>query len=324
MDLIKEHDAEPLRVLGRNPFEDITTKKRLRQLLQTHQGRDKVFKVVQYLMRIQLWWDSVTFQTNYLPNEKFTSNEKILMTILNSRRLFRLGRFFGEFERIRITLIKVSEIIYIPSTGGKLLPLFIQGQMLFDLLARSLMFVKCFCEDIAFLVQKGFIHYTIVGKLISIATKCGLVVLAIDLCLNTLRLSQGLIDASSHERVVDDIISKESFSLLSKYDRVDKHRRKVLSESNDKAKNAVDTICDPNEESKKSDDINYVVYVDSYPKLLWIDFELHWIFITEVKLFLDIFVALSGYNRLNNQGYVSIAGLFSGLCSVYRVWTYGR
>ncbi|CCW62224.1 unnamed protein product [Phytomonas sp. EM1] len=324
MNFIQAAEGEPLRVLGRNPFEDITTKKRLRQLLQTHQGRDKVFKVVQYLMRIQLWWDSVTFQSNYLPGEKYTLNEKILMTILNSRRLFRLGRFFGEFERIRITLIKASEIIYIPSSGSKLLPLFIQCQMVLDLLARSLMFVKCFCEDMAFLVQKGFINSTIVGNLIAIATKCGIVVLAIDLYLNTLRLSQGLIDASSQEEVVDDIITKESFSLLSKYDRVDKHRRKVLSISNEKGKNNADSKNDAQGKSKKNDEDNYVVYVDSYAKLLWIDFELHWIFVTEVKLLLDIFVALSGINRWNNQGPVSVAGLFSGLCSVYRVWTYGR
>lgn len=75
--------------------------------------------------------------------------------------------------------------------------LFLQLQMIMDMIARVLLFTKSFCEDIAFLVQKGFFHSHVAGKLITIATRCGLPVLTIDLMLNTLRLYQGLLDASS-------------------------------------------------------------------------------------------------------------------------------
>lgn len=72
-------------------------------------------------------------------------------------------------------------------------------------------------------------------------------------------------------------------------------------------------------------DDDSVVYVDTYAQLLWTDFELHWIFVTETKLLLDIFVALANILEWKGmQGYLSAAGLLSGFCSVYRVWTYGR
>lgn len=313
--------GEALRVLGRNPFEGITTKTRLRQLLQTHQGRDKLFKVVQYLLRIRLWWNSVDFNVNYVPGENFSRMEKNLMTIVNSRRMFRLGRFFGEFVRMRVTLIKASELVYIPVNGGQWVALFIQCQMLLDMLARGLLFVKSFLEDVAFLVQKGFFHSNVAGRLIYVATRCGLPVLTIDLFLNTLRLYQGILDASATKSSNEIMFSKDSFSLLSKYDRVDKLRRKLASTTDEEKLKEV--IKDQQRAANDTNDEN-VVYVESYAQLLWTDFELHWICVTEAKLLLDIFVAVSGLRGWKLQGAVSTAGLFSGLCSVYRVWTYGR
>ncbi|KAG5506545.1 hypothetical protein JIQ42_06797 [Leishmania sp. Namibia] len=318
----EETTGEALRVLGRNPFEGITTKTRLRQLLQTHQGRDKLFKVAQYLLRIRLWWDSVDFNVNYVPGEKFSRMEKNLMTIINSRRLFRLGRFFGEFVRMRVTLIKASELVYIPVNGGQWVALFIQCQMLLDMLARGLLFVKSLLEDVAFLVQKGFFHSNVAGRLIYVATRCGLPVLTIDLFLNTLRLCQGVLDASATESSNGIMFSKHSFSLLSKYDRVDKLRRKLASTTDEEEK-LKEVLREQQSAANDANDEN-VVYVDSYAQLLWTDFELHWICVTEAKLLLDIFVALSSLRGWKLQGTVSTAGLFSGLCSVYRVWTYGR
>lgn len=307
-------EVEVLRVLGSNPFEGITTKTRLRQILQTHQGRDKLFKVAQYLLRIRLWWNSVEFNINYLPGEEFSRMEENLMTIVNSRRLFRLGRFFAEFIRIYVTLIKATELVYIPINGGRWIAMFIQCQILLDILARALMFVKSFCEDVAFLVQKGFFHGNVAGRLIDIATKCGLPVLTIDLFLNSLRLYQGIMDASSPANAEEIVFSKESFSLLSKYDRVDKIRRKKAATPKESS-----LQIDRTDNTKGN-----VVYVDSYAKLLWTDFELHWICVTQTKLLLDIFVATANIKRWSCQGPVSIAGFFSGICSVYRVWTYGR
>lgn len=320
---VEPEEGEALRVLGRNPFEGITTKTRLRQLLQTHQGRDKLFKVAQYLLRIQLWWNSIEFNANYLPGEEFSRLEKNLMTIINSRRMFRLGRFFGEFVRVRVTLIKASELVYIPVTGGHWMALFIQCQMLLDILARSLMFVKSLFEDVAYLVQKGFFHSNVANRLIYVATQCGFPVLMIDLFLNSLRLYQGILDAAAPQRPEDNVFSKESFSLLSKYDRVDKLRRKVAAAPESQEPLKVIPAGGEVKEVNHTEDAN-VVYVDSYAKLLWTDFELHWICVTEAKLLLDIFVVLSHLRQWKLPGAVSAAGLLSGLCSVYRVWTYGR
>lgn len=335
--------GEPLRVLGRNPFEGIATQTRIKQMLQTHQGRDKLFKVAQYMLRMRLWWNSVDFNINYLPGEEFSRMEKNLMTIINSRRLFRLGRFFGEFVRIRVTLIKASELVGIPINGGYRIALFVQFQMIVDMLARGLLFVKCFCEDIAFLMQKGFFHSNVAGRLIDIATQCGLPVLCIDLFLNSLRLYQGILDASAPQKADDITFSKDSFSLLSKYDRVDKLRRKVSAQAaaakdvdrrlDSPAKGGAARVAETSREiailntgstDGDDEDSDDVVFVDSYAKLLWTDFELHWICVTQTKLLLDIFVATSNLNKWNIQGPISVAGFCSGLCSVYRVWTYGR
>ncbi|EPY28794.1 hypothetical protein AGDE_10279 [Angomonas deanei] len=349
----EETQKETLRVLGQNPFEGIATKTRLRQLLQTHQGRDKLFKVAQYFLRVRLWWNSVDFNINYLPGEEFSRLEKNLMTIVNSRRMFKLGRFFAEIVRMHVTLIKASELVYIPVSGSQWVALFIQSQMILDMIARLLMFVKSLFEDVAFLVQKGFFHGNVAGKLIRIATRCGLPVLCIDLFLNTLRLYQGILDASTTNQNAGETyaLSTESFSLLSKYDRVDKLRRKLAAQAsasngkqtrNDGGAGAAGRKSTPlikegnpltakasspdaGEGSSEEGSEDSIVFVDSYAKLLWTDFELHWICVTQTKLLLDIFVATSNFYQWKGvQGPVSIAGFCSGLCSVYRVWTYGR
>ncbi|KAH9586301.1 Peroxisomal biogenesis factor 11 [Trypanosoma melophagium] len=315
---------ETLRVLGSNPFEDITAKTRLRQLLQTHQGRDKLFKVVQYFLRVKLWMSSVNYNLDYVPGAEFTAVERNLMTIVNTRRLFRVGRFVGEFVRMRLTLIKCSELVYIPVNGGQWIALFIQCQMICDMIARALMCVKSLCEDFAFLAQKGFFNSQVSDQLISLAVRCTLPVLLIDLFLNTLRLLQGMLDASRQPTETEFLLSKDSFSLLSRYDRVDKLRRRMTKPNpvnKTKEKKNESQIVEEKEEEGETND----VLVSSYQELLWKDFELHWIFVTELKLLLDLFVATSNLRRWDSvRGLVSIAGLFSGLLSVYRVWTYGR
>ena len=68
-----------------------------------------------------------------------------------------------------------------------------------------------------------------------------------------------------------------------------------------------------------------VQVVQSYLALFWYDFELHWIWITELKLLFDIFVATSVVREWKAwKGPVATMGLLSGMLSVYRVWTYGR
>lgn len=313
--------GDAFRILGKNPFEGITFKTRLRQLLQTHQGRDKLFKVAQYILRIKLCASDVEFNINYMPEaqEEFTRAEKNLMTIMNSRKLFRVGRFVAEFVRMRVTLIKATELVYVPMQDGKWLAFFIQCQMIMDIIARLLMCVKSFCEDVAFLMQKGFFHSNVAGALMGISYRCGLPVLCIDLCLNTLRLVQAVVDASVTEPGDESIAPRESFSLLSKYDRVDKLRRKIEAASNEPT-----TACQAINADGKNVDEN-VIIVGSYAQLLWTDFELHWIFVTECKILLDMFVAIANFRQWKGVQYpVSVAGFLSGLCSIYRVWTYGR
>eukprot|EP00796_Vickermania_ingenoplastis_P000652 gene653-369_t len=285
-----ELKGDAFRVLGKNPFEGITFKTRLRQLLQTHQGRDKLFKVAQYVLRIKLCCNDVEFNINYVPGaqEDFSRLEKNLMTIMNSRKLFRVGRFVAEFVRMRVTLIKATELVYVPMQDGKWLAFFIQCQMVMDIVARLLMCVKSFCEDVAFLMQKGFFHNSVAGALMSISYRCGLPVLCIDLCLNTLRLIQGIVDASVGDPGDVSVVPKDSFSLLSKYDRVDKLRRKIEAAGNEAqgAKSSSSEQVDENE-----------VIVSSYAQLLWTDFELHWIFVTEMKILLDMFVAIANFRQ---------------------------
>eukprot|EP00759_Apiculatamorpha_spiralis_P027493 PhF_6_TR30281/c1_g1_i1/m.44434 len=102
----------------RNPFEDVAIATRLRQVLHTHQGRDKMFKCIMYFLRIYMWMKNIKLNFMFIEgaaDENFTLVERNYMTIMNSRRLFRLGRFVGEWVRIQVTLLKSSQLIYAPS-----------------------------------------------------------------------------------------------------------------------------------------------------------------------------------------------------------------
>lgn len=376
--------VDRLKITSQDPFQELTLKTRVRQLLHTHQGRDKLFKVLQYGLRLQLWWQGVDTQAAYIADSSrtLTTTEKNLMTTMNTRRLFRVGRFVGEFVRLHVTLIKCSEIIYTQSRNPSM-SLFLQLQMVIDIVARVLMLVKSMCEDVAYLAQKGFLHTTVAERLLQISAKCALPVLTVDFALNTLRLAQGVMDAASP---VDAEFSSaggaarktsigrdRSFSLLTEYDTVDKIRKRGpagtsangtptpqspsqqdltppavtaassrddLEASEERSSSPTPKVTSPavanssflwdnsaaaNAEDRRRCDASSIVVVNSYAMLFWADFELHWIFVTEMKLLLDIFVALSvvrGWQQW--KGVISGAGFVSGLLSVYRVWTYGR
>jgi hypothetical protein len=447
--------GKELLVITDNPFEQLTVKKRIRQLLHTHQGRDKLFKVAQYLLRIKMWFEGVNsysplFSSNLRESSSsLTTAERNLMTIINSRRMFRVGRFVGEFVRLRVTLIKVSEILVAPS-NSRLTSLFLQTQMLLDIVARVIMLAKSVMEDVAYTAQKGFLRSNVGERLVPLTIKLSIPVLLVDLLLNTLRLLQGVQDARApaqepqRDSLEDSgsapaggaaplqaesvagsgtgggsedssgplLSSKSSFSLLSKYNAVDKLRRRsgaasplpasssrtdlfaagstgcststsrsdlaVMIDTGDAAVLLPQPLsltpppaaplasalpfqpphCSPfgdesgvsSQKGLTSDvssgsgaargpDVSStarlapvatrnergVVEVDSYAKLFWADFELHWVFVTELKLLLDIFVTTSlAMESTRWKGPVSWAGLVSGLLSVYRVWTYGR
>lgn len=382
--------TEQLRVSSQNPFQELTLKTRVRQLLHTHQGRDKLFKVLQYTLRLRLWWSGVDINTTYVDKPgNVTSMERNLMTTVNTRRLFRVGRFVGEFVRLHATLIKCSDLVYSDvAARGRLMSLFLQLQMVADIVARVLMLIKSVCEDVAYLAQKGFLHTNVAERLLHVSAKCALPVLAVDLALNTLRLAQGVVDAAAPTGVVNSQSScassrkatgkplpraDRSFSLLTEYDTVDKIRRRsststpppqrspsdaglvlVPASTATSSRDELDVeegtgmstppvvaqdrqmlngsfLWDAAQQSsveveerwRGNDDSSVVV--SSYPMLFWADFELHWMVVTQLKLVLDIFVAMSVLRQWQQwKGGVSVAGFLSGILSVYRVWTYGR
>lgn len=368
--------ADRLKITSHDPFQELTLKTRVRQLLHTHQGRDKLFKVLQYGLRLKLWWQGVDAQAAYIADSSrtLTTTEKNLMTTMNTRRLFRVGRFVGEFVRLHVTLIKCSEIIYSQSRSSTM-SLFLQLQMVIDIVARVLMLVKSMCEDVAYLAQKGFLHTNVADRLLQISAKCALPVLTVDFALNTLRLAQGMLDAATPadqlaSAVQPSVGRDRSFSLLTEYDTVDKIRRRgtpagttpppqspsqqditvpavTAASSRDDLESGDDSASPTpkgttpvgqnnssflwdssdaaNAEDRRRCDASSIVVVNNYAMLFWADFELHWVFVTELKLLLDIFVALSVLRRWQQwKGVVSVAGFASGLLSVYRVWTYGR
>src|SRR5688572_26348162 len=52
--------------------------------------------------------------------------------------------------------------------------------------------------------------------------------------------------------------------------------------------------------------------------------ELYWLSITQMKYFLDLFIALSYvYNWRISRGVISAIGLISGIISVHRCWVFG-
>lgn len=181
----------------RNPFEDVTIATRLRQVLHTHQGRDKMFKCIMYFLRIYMWMKNIKLNFMFIEGaseENFTLVERNYMTIMNSRRLFRLGRFVGEWVRIQVTLLKSAQLIYAPS-NNRWVSYFVQLQMVLDVCARLLLFAKCICDDLAYVSQKGFLHSAVAGKLLYVGARLAVPVMTSDLFLNSLNLAQRILDS---------------------------------------------------------------------------------------------------------------------------------
>ena len=361
--------SEALYVNSYNPYAELTVKTRIRQLLHTHQGRDKLFKIIQYSMRLLLWYRGVAFNPIFVTgaaSATFSVAERNLMTITNGRRLFKIGRFISEAERLRVQLIKCSELKY--HRSARAMALFLQSQMVLDILARMLASVKCFLDDIALLARKGFLESNIDYKISTIAVRLYLPVILIDLYLNTTRLVQGILDARDP--------NSARFSLLTAYSVIDQQRNAPLGpkpssplavSSGPKFDSSIDRIeasCvqpfggDPTAtpsanvpEGDSSPNANVpntsfvwtnlqkpaaslvpqrnrenkeVKHVQNYLQLFWVDFDLHWMMVTQFKLILDAFVIFSYVFRWEHNGAIAFCGLASGLVSVYRVWTYGR
>jgi len=332
-----EQSAAELLANVDNPLSSLTTTTRVKQLLRTHQGRDKLYKVLQYVLRLKLWIAGVDVNLAFRQDaaqHEFTRDERNLMTIVNGRRLFRVGRFVAEFVRMRTTLNLIAQVTADDVRSSSSMAIFLQLQMVADIMARLIMCVKSVCEDIAYMSQKGFLHSNVADAVLRLSVKLAVPVLLVDLLLNTLRLWQGVRHASRsgvlHEAKSsasppqallsscndESTAQAEDFSLLSRYRSFERNRRASIITLPPSAANAA-VLQQTHDES--------VVHVSNYPKLFWLDFELHWVMVTELKLILDLLVAVSLAKGWQSwKGPVSVAGLLSGCLSVYRVWTYGR
>jgi hypothetical protein len=365
-----------LRVDKYNPKDQsqgkVTLTHRIRQLLYTHQGRDKLFKCVQYLLRLLLWMRGVEAQhfnreEKHKHMHRFSLMERNLMTIINGRKLFRLGRSFSEMVRVRVTFLKCSELLLQPSLNPYMV-LFLESQMVVDILARLLFSIKLASDDVGYLARKGFLHARIEDRMTEFGRQFALPVIFFDLYLNTTRLVQGLFDAK-HDSAPNDPGSplhppeglgerkKSAFSLLSQYDSMNRMRKSstpqpqrkpqdrdgsptpqmVLHSESDSSGGEENTAAPkldaqsplpvsgqptPSAES----DANYIL-VNSWVELLWKDYSLYWVCLTQLKILCDLVVALSLIHQWNHKrtgGLVSTCGLISGLLSVHRVWVYGR
>lgn len=220
-----------------NPFAEVTLRARIRQMLHTHQGRDKLYKVALYVLRLAVWSQGSMNNNNFVPADQrgadaFTSLQRHVMTVTNIRKLFRVGRFVAEIVRVRVTLAKCSAIVFSPSASPAM-RWFLQSQMLSDLLARVIMVVKCVLDDVAFSSRKAFLHSSLEGKVMKWVARLSIPALVIDLYLNTVRLTQGIRDAQPSAAPTPDGRGSPltlgppgsgAFSLLSNYSQADRLR----------------------------------------------------------------------------------------------------
>jgi hypothetical protein len=228
----------------------------LRQMLHAHHGRDKLFKVVQYSLRLYLWGRGIEANVAFIPDAddaQFTAAERTLMTITNTRRMFKLFRFVGEFARARLTLARIAALVDLQRQYPPRTLAWLQLQMVLDVIARLVMCVKSVLDDLGWAARKGFLHSRWELYILNLAGKLSLPALSIDLFLNTVRLAQGIVDAAaplpsaeqlrrrssavasigamtSGSRVVPDDDSPTPFSLLSTYDELDRIRRDSCSQ----------------------------------------------------------------------------------------------
>jgi hypothetical protein len=288
---------------------------KLRRTLHAHHGRDKLFKVIQYSLRLVLWLRGIRTQLAFVSTtDQFTAMERNLMTITNTRRMFRVGRFVAEFSRAGLTLARIATLVDLQRQYSKSSLLWLEVQMILDVVARLMMCAKSVADDVAWSARKGFLHSSVEESLLLLSARISIPVLLIDLSLNSVRLAQGVVDAFATTETSVVASRRPLFSLLSTYDEVDVLLRRA-SEVDSKA------------DSKVATPTIRAVVVRSRRELLWKDSQLRWILFHEVKLVLDLIVAFCMAARQrprSSEPIVAICGLISGLISVARVWNFGR
>mgnify|MGYP001568391620 FL=1 len=183
---------------------------RLRQVLYSHQGRDKMFKVLQYALRLKLFFEGVRYTNTFVADAdetQFTLTERNLMSLTNARRLFKVGRFWSEFIRMQTAIVRCSELMYVDYCNGAVLA-FLQFQMVLDILARFMGTLKSVADDVAYAARKGFLHGNIEERANAFALRFVVPTIAIDFFLNLLRVAQCAVDLrqSMHSQSMEDAL----------------------------------------------------------------------------------------------------------------------
>ncbi|KNH03763.1 hypothetical protein XU18_4839 [Perkinsela sp. CCAP 1560/4] len=195
----------------------------LLNVLNNVPGRDKVFKVIQYSYSFRAWregFQAVDFGA--LPDAQYSSDDRKAMSIQNTRRLFKIARFVGEWERIQLALLRGSELLHYPEQPVKTM-FFIQIQMVLDILARLLSCMKSFLDDILYFSRIGVLGPGVHRPLEKICPRIAIPVIFIDIFLNSLKLIQFIENASTGQCVRHC----KSFSLLARYE-INEKRKTVL------------------------------------------------------------------------------------------------
>ena len=190
-------------------------------VLDSVPGRDKVFKIVQYsysLLAYHKGFHEVDFGVR-TDDASYSRYERNAMSIQNTRRLFKIARFIGEWERIQTALSRCNELVYYAEQSASMV-LFVQAQMLLDITARLLGCVKSFLDDVLYFSRIGVLNSTIHRPLERLCPQISLPVIGIDIFLNGLKLLQFIDNASSGHRVRH----RKSFSLLARYEINEKRR----------------------------------------------------------------------------------------------------
>ena len=184
------------------------------QVLSSVPGRDKVFKIIQYAYSFRAWragFDEVDFGVR--ADESYSSYERNAMSIQNTRRLFKIGRFIGEWERIHTALVRCSELLHYAEQSFSVV-VFIQFQMLLDIAARLLGCLKSVLDDVLYFSRIEVLNPVIHRPLERLCPRIGIPVILIDIFLHSLKLAQFIENALSGHRVRH----RKSFSLLARYE----------------------------------------------------------------------------------------------------------
>eukprot|EP00760_Papus_ankaliazontas_P032998 PhM_4_TR6124/c0_g1_i1/m.4594 len=311
------------------------------RVLTSNQGRDKVLKIVQYLIRFHLWFSGVgEVEFGVKRDDSYTRLERNAMSIQNTRRLFRIGRFIAEWIRIRVTILRCSELFLDHSDVQSMV--FMQSQMFLDILARLLSIIKSVSDDVLYFSRKEIINPALHEPLERLNPKLFIPVLLIDMYLNFLRMAQYTVDKLMGRKMRH----RQSFSLYSRYDINDQRRHSPLPDMPTPmigpfaSPGTGPTLDSPYRSSAPQDPDNEISPHDTFTieadepetptadisllrrvaSLCWRDDMLFWMCMTQAKYSLDLTVGISyAYDLPVSKGIVTLLGLTSGIISTWKI-----